>query len=83
MKRSPILLVFVIAALLDAVERTSASVISFQLLLSGDVEENPGPGLSSIAKTASASDLTPQPFNLVGIDYERVDTKPLGKNYIV
>ena len=44
MKRSPILLVFVIAALLDAVERTSASVISFQLLLSGDVEENPGPG---------------------------------------
>ena len=48
MKRSPkgILLVFVIAAfnLLDAVERVSASIISFQLLLSGDVEENPGPG---------------------------------------
>ena len=44
MKRSLNLLVFVIAALLDAVERTSASVISFQLLLSGDVEENPGPG---------------------------------------
>ena len=44
MKRSLTLLVFVIAALMDVVERTAASVITFQLLLSGDIEENPGPG---------------------------------------
>ena len=45
LKKSILLLVYMVVALLETALSAAASVIFSRLLMSGDVEQNPGPGI--------------------------------------